>query len=141
MNLLNKDKEQGVVSERPLQIRHLSSSKLAPNTATTGKSVQKKVSQVKTFDNKINNNNMIPVDLSIPSTNKSNVKRGHLLTENSLASDIQMHQQITKVLDLDSDSVSHSELLEHIKRNKVLAEEAAKSRQIVEDLKSNMKKL
>ena len=91
MNLLNKDKEQGVVSERPLQIRHLSNSKLAPNTATTGKGIQRKVSQVKTFDNKINNN-MIPVGLSIPSTNKSNLKRGHLLTENSLASEKQMHQ-------------------------------------------------
>ena len=84
---------------------------------------------------------MIPVDLSIPSTNKSNVKRGHLLTDNSLASDDKMHQQITKVLDLDSDSVSHNELIEHIKRNKILAEEANKSRQIVEELKSNMKKL
>ena len=57
------------------------------------------------------------------------------MTENSLASDVLMHQQITKLLDLDSDSVSHSEVIEHIKRNKILADEATKSRQIVEDLK------
>ena len=87
---------------------------MAPNT--TGRVKDKKVDKGQTFEK---SNGNIPVDLSIPSTNKSNIKRGHLLTENSLASDVLMHQQITKLLDLDSDSVSHSEVIEHIKRNKI----------------------
>ena len=71
--------------------------------------------------------------------------RGRLITENStgsaLGSEALMQQQITKALDLESDSISHYEILEQIKKNKLMAEEAEKNREIVEGLKASMVKL
>ena len=81
----------------------------------------------------------------MPSSTKSfrSKNTGQLLAEKevTVGTDSEMHKKISQALDLDSDSISHKELIEHIKINKIMAADASKNQQIVDGLKKTIDKL